>query len=141
MTLRNLIRPKLLLQALTAIAIPVVYFFLIGGFNGSRQNEQNTKPYDPLSVMKTDFVKDIQTGKFDFSGFDTNIKYVNNKLMHFLSSQRVVFNTSKNYDTSTGEYYFRKVKGYEEKDSIGVNVLYLSSGNFVDGRKKMEACT
>lgn len=98
MSIKNKIKLKTILEACIALLLPVVYFFLIGGFNGSRQNEQNNKPYDPLSVIKTDFVKDIQIGKFDFSGFGTNkqdIDFENNKLKHFLSSQRVVFSISK----------------------------------------------
>lgn len=143
MSIKNKIKLKTILETCITLLLPLVYFFLIGGFNNSRQNEQNNKPYDPLSVIKRDFVKDIQTGKFDFSGFDTNkqvINYENIKLKHFLSSQRIVFNAAKNSDTSSGKNYFRNVKGYEEKDSSGADVLYLSSGNFVDAREKMTKC-
>ncbi len=143
MFLENKIKLKIIFEAFIALLIPVVYFFLIGGFNGRPQNEQSTNPYDPLSVIKTDFVKDIQTGKFDLKNIDTNNwskKYESSKLKLFLSSQRVIFNTVKNPDTSSGEFYFRNVKGYEEKDSSGANVLYLSSGSFVDGREKMTKC-
>ena len=57
------IKRSTLVEILIAVLLPVFYFFLIGGFNPKViPVESNNVPYEPLSVIKTDFVKLIKDG-------------------------------------------------------------------------------
>ena len=137
------IKLKTIFEVFIALLIPVVYFFLIGGFNGIPESEHNTITYDPLSVIRTDFVKEIRSGKYDtqFNKLTSNEENeIDNVTEYLINSQRVEIFPFKEDANSENKIHFNGVNGYKVTDSAGVNALYLSSGSYVDGREKLEKC-
>jgi len=139
---KNKIKSKTIIEALIAVSIPAVYFFMLGGFNSTSTNEQKIIPYDPLSVIKRDFVNDITSGKSNIvkkecPGADK--EYENSKIKKLASSERLVFSVISSC-ASTGDFYFKNTNGYTERNESCTAVLYISSGSYADGKEPMKKC-
>lgn len=140
MVLKSKIKLKTIIEGLIALLIPVAYFFLLGGFKDKPANyEQNIKPYDPLSVIKIDFFDMINSGRYSLPENKSITGVLNPKIERMLNSQRVIINIAKP-QSQTNCIYFKNVKGYNEKNDEGSEVIYVSSGNYIDGKEPMKKC-
>jgi hypothetical protein len=129
---------RILYQSIIALSLPVIYFYLLGGFNNS-EILTGKESYDPLSVSKIDFMNLVEKKEIKPQGLcgsqakDTAGSWIVKKIAEGQSIEFII-----SHDTSApGINTFKKLSGCLEKDSTGTEILYLSSGRFVDGYTKM----
>lgn len=140
--LLNLIsKPVKIAEILVFLLIPLVYYFLIGGFKEKPTDTTDSKTYDPKSVIKRDFIEYILNGNLD-SVIQSRHEYKpmedTGRLYRIIKSQRVVITLPGGFEDGNEIYNFSDIKGYEETGDNGNKVLYLSSGNYIDNRQKLE---
>lgn len=129
-------------QAAVAVILPVVYFYLMGGFNSTAPSQTEQVIIDPLSVISRDFLRYAADKKIQPTGLcgkeksDSASSVLINRLV--LSQRldiKVIHDTSHISGMGLG---FRKLYGYFEKDSGGKEIIYVSTGNYEDGRTPLQ---
>lgn len=142
-TLNIKLTPVKIAEVIIFLLIPLVYYFLIGGFKDISPEIKNNKPYEPLSEIKIDFVNGILSGKYDKVLLNLPARKTLSDTMSIYkmaNAQRIVIYPAITPDYDSASYFFGTVNGYTERTDNGKEVRYFSSGNYVDNKRNLEKC-